>query len=417
MQMLGATQSPTSWKGTRSVDQAVALVDLGVLLKWRDMRTLRRTFTPEDEEKIVRHFASRLGERCQNRLQAEILVESVMIWLANAASEKLLYAFLEELFSQPSCENACWTLVEIALTSEIAENSHDGDIFEMAVALICELGISIQEYLHAYPGEFPRGIALLDHIATYLLSVSNTNSSCIRLSLLHYFGVTEHGGPASRLCFNRIMSRFGHTVLDHLFNLLFRKRSEGVALQFLLENLPYVLEADRHSQKIVHETFKYYMLKQPERFSLFVQAFADQLNVIEGDFVEARKTFMQHLAALLKVASDVNHKQLGREFLTAMLKFDAEPFCREIMDTIMAEPDIRKPFRELLDQLRTAAHPNEKRETPREPGQPRPRELIDAVAQFRSSKRGRKPSFSRVEGLGTMHQVTYLGGILVQKAS
>jgi hypothetical protein len=393
---------PSSWKGTKSVDQSKQLIDYGVMLKWRDMRTLRRSFSEAEEQEIIRHFARRLVERRGQRLQAEILVESAMIWLANAASERLLHAFLEELFAQPGCDEASWALVEIALTSEVSENSHDGDIFEMAVALICELGISIQEYEKAYPGEFDRAQALLDHIATYLLSVSNANSACIRLSLLHYFGVTEHTSQPKH-SFNRIMSRFGHTVLDHLFNLLFRKRSEAVALQFLLENLPYVLEADRHSQKIVHETFKYYMLKQPERFSMFIQAFADELihKKTQG-YEESRKTFVQHLGAMLKVASDVNHKQLGREFITAMLKFSGDPFSREVLDAVGGDVEIRRPFLDLLEQLRAG------------------KEGADtdaAVAQFRSSKRGRKPSFARAEGLGTMHQVHYLGGIEVQKAS
>lgn len=393
---------PSSWKGTKSVDQSKQLIDYGVMLKWRDMRTLRRSFSEAEEQEIIRHFARRLVERRGQRLQAEILVESAMIWLANAASERLLHAFLEELFAQPGCDEASWALVEIALTSEVSENSHDGDIFEMAVALICELGISIQEYEKAYPGEFDRAQALLDHIATYLLSVSNANSACIRLSLLHYFGVTEHASQPKH-SFNRIMSRFGHTVLDHLFNLLFRKRSEAVALQFLLENLPYVLEADRHSQKIVHETFKYYMLKQPERFSMFIQAFADELlHKKSQGYEESRKTFVQHLGAMLKVASDVNHKQLGREFITAMLKFSGDPFSRELLDAVGGDVEIRRPFLDLLEQLRAG------------------KEGADteaAVAQFRSSKRGRKPSFARAEGLGTMHQVHYLGGIEVQKAS
>ena len=399
--MLGV---PTSWKGTRTLDQAVKLIDYGVLLKWRDMRTLRRSFSEADEETVVRHFARRLVERGSIRLQAEILVESLLIWLAAAASEKLLFSFLEELFAQPNCDEAAWTLVEIALTTELAENSRGSDIFEMSVALICELGVSLKEYQTAYPGDFAKGQALLDHIATYLLSVSNTNSSCIRLSLMHYFGVTEHG-DRDKLCFNRIMGRFGHTVLDHLFNLLFLKRSEGVALQFLLENLPYVLGADRHTQKIVHETFKYYMLKQPERFSLFIQAFSEALAGMDESYDEARKTFLQHLGAMLKVASDVNHKQLGREFLTAIMKFASEPFCRELLATIKAEPEIRKPFRDLLEQLSATSTEG------------RPRESLNTAIQFRSSKRGRKPSFSRVEGLGTMHQVTYLGGIEAQKAS
>lgn len=398
-QMIGV---PNSWKGTQTLDEARQLIDYGVMLRWRDMRTLRRCFTEEQEVDIVRHFARRLAERCSVRLQAEILVESAMIWLANAASEKLLSAFLEELFAQPHFDQACWALVEIALTSEMTEHKHDSDIFEMAVALICELGLSIQQYNKDFPGEFSRAGALLDHIATYLLSVSNANSSCIRLSLLHYFGVTEHG-QTQKNYFNRIMSRFGHTVLDHLFALLFRKRSEAVALQYLLENLPFVLEADRHSQKIVHETFKYYMLKQPERFSLFVHAFTDELRAHpEAEYDECRKTFLQHLGAMLKVASDVNHKQLGREFLTAILKFQGTSFCVELVTHLKNEPEIRKPFRDLLDQMLNGQNVED---------------VVDAVAQFRSSKRGRKPSFSRAEGLGTINQITYLGAIDIQKAS
>lgn len=396
------SRASASWKGIKTVDQCKNLIDYGVMLKWRDMRTLRREFTEADEKEVIRHFALRLVERRGQRLQAEILVESVMIWLANAASETLLHTFLEQLFSQPGCDEASWALVEISLTSELSENSHDTDIFEMAVALICELGLAVQEYEKNYPGEFDRAQALLDHIATYLLSVSNTNSACIRLSLVHYFGVTEYA-LTNKQSFNRIMSRFGHTVLDHLFTLLFRKRSEAVALQFLLENLPYVLLADRHSQKIVHETFKYYMLKQPERFSLFVQAFSDDLVANRSmGFEESRRVFLQHLAAMLKVASDVNHKQLGREFITAILKFDQDAFCHELLAALGNEVEIRPVFIELIAQLQSG---NEIEES----------DL--AVAQFRSSKRGRKPSFARAEGLGTMHQVHYLGGIEIQKAS
>jgi hypothetical protein len=395
---------PTSWKGTTEAAQAFQLIDYGVMLRWRDMRTLRRVMTPEAEEQVVRHFARRLVERASVRLQAEILVESVLVWLANAGSEKLMQAFLEEIFAQRGADEACWALVEISLTSEVTDNRHDLEIFEMAVAIICELGSSVMDYERAYPGEFPRAHALLDHIATYLLSVSNQNSTCIRLSLLHYFGVAEHGN-VNRLSFNRIMGRFGHTVLDHLFNLLFRKRSEAVALQYLLENLPYVLEADLHAQKIVHETFKFYMLKQPERFCLFIQAFADELHqksLADRSWDDAVRTFLQHLGAMLRIASDVNHKQLGREFLTAVLKFRGQRACEDLLNQMQAESEIRRPFRELLEQLR---------------GGDNVEDVIDAVAQFRSSKRGRKPSFSRVTGVGTMHQVTYLGNVEAQKAS
>jgi hypothetical protein len=83
------------------------------------------------------------------------------------------------------------------------------------------------------------------------------------------------------------------------------------------------------------------------------------------------------------------------------MKFEGDGYCREILSALAADEEIRKPFRELLEQLRSKGEGN----------------TVDAVAQFRSSKRGRKPSFSRAEGLGTMHQVTYLGAIEIQKAS
>jgi hypothetical protein len=387
------------WKGTETIDEAVALVDQGILLRWSEMRTLKRNFQQEEQIRLVRHFAIRLAERARVRLQAEILVESVLIWLANTSEEFLLNAFLEELFAQGGFEDACMALVEISLTNEVAENNHDEDIFAMAVALICELGINLREYDRRFPNELRNSQAILDHIATYLLSVSNSNNTCIRLSLLHYFGVVEKG-TSDMFYFNRIMSRFGHTVLDHLFTLLFKKRSEAVALVYLLENLPFVLSADRHSQKIVHETFKYYMLKQPERFSLFVQAFSDHLT--REDLQSARQMFMQHLGALLKVVSDLNHKLLGREFLVALTKFEQDPFCDELVRSIMNNQEIRRPFRELLQQL----HKSDNRQN-----------VVDSVAQFRSSKRGRKPSFAKADNVGTMHQVTYLGSIDIPKAS
>ena len=51
---------PSSWKGTKTVDESKQLIDYGVMLKWRDMRTLRRSFTEADEQEVVRHFARRL---------------------------------------------------------------------------------------------------------------------------------------------------------------------------------------------------------------------------------------------------------------------------------------------------------------------------------------------------------------------
>ena len=106
---------PRSWRGVATLDQAKEHIDFGVLVTWREVRTLRRALGEEAEAEVIRHFARRLVERAKGRLQAEMTVESVMLWLTSAGSEKLLHTFLGELFAQPGCDDACWVLVELAL--------------------------------------------------------------------------------------------------------------------------------------------------------------------------------------------------------------------------------------------------------------------------------------------------------------
>ena len=350
-------------------------------------------------------LSSELCSRSSDRLHLEVTTHSLLTWLANACDEELLKTFVEALLNEQDAGSVLPQLLEIALTSEYPSEDHGEDIFEMAVALSCELGTA----LHQGKGLFQDlgRSELLSQVATYLLSVSNINSPTIRLSLLAYFGITEQDQSTPKY-FNRIMGRFGHTVLDHLFTALFKKRSEGIALQFLLENLPAVLRADRHSQKIVHETFKYYMLKQPERFSLFLTSFVDSLSEPTNtersapDSLE-RTTALQHIGALYRVAAEVNHKQLGLEFLQLLSKEGQDDrAASEVIEFLAADQLMRKTFKDLVQQLQTS------RDQGKRPGR---------GLTIRSTKRGRRPSFAKAEDLGHLKQVSYLGHINHQKAS
>ena len=130
-----------SWMTVKNIDEALQLIDYGVIVKWKEMRYLKRSFNEEEQASVLRHFAKRLCERADDRLACEIIVESLLIWIANAISEPLIIAFLDQLFEEDGHAAASRSLVEIALTSEVAENSHDEEIYSMAVALICELEI------------------------------------------------------------------------------------------------------------------------------------------------------------------------------------------------------------------------------------------------------------------------------------
>ena len=396
-------ENPVNWKGISSENQAKNLIDRGILLTWKDARQLKKNLSAEDQRSILKYMAVTLAERVEGRLPEEILIEGLLIMLVNSNDDDCVDIFLGELFRQPNREEAFMTLVKIAVTSDISEVDHEDEIFSMAVALICELGLAIHSINREYPDEIRSADKLLSHVTTYLLSVSNSNNNCIRLSLINYFGKTENN-LGSRPAFNRILGRFGHTILEHLFSLLFTKKTEAIALQYLLENIPFVLEADNESQKILHETWKYYMLKKPERFSLFMQILSHHIrdNILENDR-NCRKVFLQHLAILLKVASDINHRNLGREIIKTIALFSDDPFQDELIEKILKDHSIRKSFQKLLMILSESSTNNHS--------------ALEEKIGFRSSRRGRKPSFAKTQEIGTIHQITYLGHKNIAKVS
>lgn len=397
-----------SWKGLKSLEEAFQLIDYGVVLKWREMRTLKRNFSIEDRIELVRYFVKRFCERAQDRLSAEITVESCLIWLANGGDERLVEAFIDEMLHNPECELAAKILVEIALTHEVADQSHDEELFSVAVALVCELGSALRQFHSRQPDAFEDYAGLIGHVTTYLISVSNSNSTFIRLCLLHYFGkAATYVPPSPSDNFNKIIGRFGHTVLDHLFDLLFKKRTEAVALQYLLENIPFLLRASHHGQRILHETMKFYMLKHPDRFGLFAQLLSKHVLSMSyssqwqpGDREELNRVLIQHIGALLKVAVEVNHKALVKEMAHALLKFEAEHRVAVVQE-VVAQGPVKEPVRTLLKHLS-------------EPGCSE--KTTDNISQFRSNKRGRKPSFARTE-VATLNQMSFLGGMNIAKAS
>ncbi len=383
-----------SWRQIEDLSGALQLVDVGQILSWKEAKRVVKLLSTEDLEVLVRHIAQRMPERMQSRLPQEILVETLLNLMAIKQDERLVQVFLESILEHSEREELCFYLVEIALNSEISEQSSEDEVFSMAVSLICELGLAVFDVSVTYPGEFKRSSEIMDHISTYLLSVSNSNSNCIRFSLLNYFGTTEHGS-LDKIGFNKIMGRFGHTVLDQLFDLLFKKKSEAIALQYLVENLPFILGGDMHAQRIVHETWKFYMLKKPERFGLFVQTFAKYLLAESHPAaVAARRVLCQHLGALLNVVSEVNHRELSREIICALALYKDEPLCRQVIYEIASQDGYRGMIKDLLAQLKS--------------GQDKSK-VIESAGRFVASKRGRKPSFQNAKGVLTISQVQFLG--------
>jgi hypothetical protein len=384
-----------SWTNVTEITSAKKLVDMGYLLPWNEGRSITKILGDDGCSELVKYIATRLGDRFSDRLAAEILVESLYAILTAASSEKIMIAFLEELFNSDQFENVTRHLVEISLGGEVADDELSKSVVSAAVALICEIGLNIQRVEEEDPGRIEKGKALSDHIAAYLLSVSNTNVQAVRLSLLRYFSQIEYG-QTNKTNYTRLMGRFGHSIMEALFQQLFVKKSERIAVQFLLENLPCALEAGSDTQKILHETFKQHMFKESERFCLFMHELGSHLISLsqENTLCPAAESYARHLIALFKVTSDLGHKELGREVLQEIHKFSTFGDIKQWIKSLETSAEIRRTFRDLALDYRVKVVESGKGGK--------------VISQFRMSKRGRKPSLSKGD-FGFLEQVTTLG--------
>lgn len=398
---------PKSWRHISSLSEGERMVDMGIILTKADAKTLVKALDKDEINGIVRHIALRFAERTGQRLALEILTESIFNLLVHHCKEDIINSFLEEILLHPAHKEACMLLTELALGSEFNDSEYGEKLFAMAVAVMCELGVVVTQIEQQYPGEINQADEIVHHISTYLLSVSNSSNACIRLSLVRYFGFIEKG-KSQKPGFNRIMNRFGHTVLENLFSQLFNKKTEGVALQYMMANMPYVLEADNHTQTILHDTLRYYMLKKPSRFNLFINTLGKHLRKMEPLESElASICFLKHLGILVKIASDLNHRELGKEVLIAIAAFKKLEFRDELVSRIRNDSEIKPFFVDMLDKILQSPKSFSLSEIASEPG----------TKMAGAPRRGRRPSFAKSQKLKPIDQVSFLGQKQMAKAS
>ena len=112
--------------------------------------------------------------------------------------------------------------------------------------------------------------------------------------------------------------------------------------------------------------------------------------------------YLQHLGALFKVTSDIDHTILAKEILVAIFKFQDNAYISKLSTQILGDPKIRESLKALLRQLQANTETNT---------------LDEAIALFRPLKRGRRPSFAKTKQVGMMEQVSFLGGFAFARAS
>ncbi len=344
------TKAHPSFKDVKSLTECKALIDSATLLQWQELKHLKKVLPLSDQATLVKNFIDALGNNSEDRLHAEIIVESLLLWFTYSCQESDVKSFLDTLVTQQKDDKLLKLFIEIALTADPTDQEHEEKIYCMSVMLICEIGINVYDLLASGICHFPQCENTLLYLNTYLQSVSNSNHFSIRLALFHYFGHTAALSSEKGL-YPRIMNRFGHSVLDSLFEALFNKKTESVALHYLLNNIPYILAADHNCQKILHDTFKAYILKQPDHFNSFLQKLTE--NIQSGSYKDiVNKTYIQHLGALFNVISEVHHSRLAKEILSNLLAFKESEHFVQLLTKIENSSTIRPEFKKYLEDIR-----------------------------------------------------------------
>jgi hypothetical protein len=231
--------------------------------------------------------------------------------------------------------------------------------------------------------------------------VSNHENIAIRLSLLQYFGFMAHHDGHYHASFNRVVARFGFTLMEQLFALIEQSKCSSIALHFLIEVATYILEADRRAQQILQQTLKSFMFKEPDRFLLFVEAFTRHLSALPAEAQISRNLFVQHLAMLVQVIAETNHKGLTNNLLFILATHYQEASYAPLLAQLQEKQGFKARIKAYLKDLTGI----------RTPGQ-----LAKIENILHMKKRGRKPAHALGVYKNPLSQISILGKFEVLQA-
>ncbi len=180
------------WKSSESIDEALACLDAGLLLSVKEGKRLAKILSQDHLADLVQVIAHRFTEPSRGKLADEILSANLLILLSASDTEVPLIRFLENVLVAGDRKATVFKVVENVLSLEMEQDESDASLKATAVSLICELGHGIADVSKRFPGEIADADRILAHIATFLMSVSNSPSLSVRLSLFQYFAAREH---------------------------------------------------------------------------------------------------------------------------------------------------------------------------------------------------------------------------------
>lgn len=204
---------------------------------------------------------------------------------------------------------------------EIIDESRDDHIVGTAFAMVAEVARQIFENeikLHQMKTN-KTAKNLVDEITSNVLSRSNINNNTVRLGIIHYLSVIK---PVSKVELQRILTRFGESLLLHVFQVYFsRKKESKLAFYFLSKHLIDFMSSTPALAEMSAAVMQNQMFKNPKEFPDFIKKYIKCTIPYTEKSHQFTRTIAIHLAFLTKSACEVDQKDLSKDLLQGINMF------------------------------------------------------------------------------------------------
>ena len=161
-----------------------------------DLRKAGQALNDKDWANVMKYFASTLYMDSENVYGPGDVLSSLISLMSQKLDEKKYRQFLQcswDLGAHP--ETISRRFVDGVISWEKHKSSREPDqSFSLAVAMTCEMGVFLVEKMNEGNLTPDKIKDNLKSVTGYLFSLSNLQNSCIRLSLIRYFGVLAAQG-------------------------------------------------------------------------------------------------------------------------------------------------------------------------------------------------------------------------------
>ncbi len=221
-----------------------------------------------------------------------------------------LHLFLDYIFFGPINIDLLMKLSEkiFQLIDEECQNEMSTThITGTGLALLTEIGVKVNKSLEiAHDAARIKHINFIEYLTSNMLARSNVNNDTMRIGLVYYFSKVE---PMSKVNIQKILSRFGRSLLEHVLQLYFsHSKKSDLAFYFIIEHLDNFIFSSPALAEMSNSVLQNQMFKHPQEFPLLLKKYIShkEKNI---NYNEARALII-HLSFLLKATCEVNQKNL-----------------------------------------------------------------------------------------------------------